>query len=65
MGKVILHSPDLTPEEIENIRLDRILAMTPKERMQRMFDLMELALAMKKGPLKEPQGKGVILRKKE
>ena len=63
MAKLIIH-PNMSPEEIENRRRDEILQLTPHQRILRMIDMMEMAIAMKGCPLKLPQGKGVILKKK-
>lgn len=62
MAKLILHERPLTREEIEERRLLENLKRTPEERIKRMFMLMELAMKFKNGPLKEPQGKGIVLK---
>lgn len=64
-GKLIIHDPPLSPEEIEERRMAEDFAMTPLQRWNKMFTLMELALLFKKGPLKKPQGKGIVLKKKD
>ena len=65
MGKIILHPPGTTREDIEEMRLMRNLEKTPNERISFMFELNALAMKIKGGPLKEPQGKGIILRRKK
>jgi hypothetical protein len=62
MAKLILHEKSLTREGIEERRLIESLQRTPEERIKRMFALMELAVKFKKGPLKEPQGNGIVLK---
>ncbi len=64
MATLKFYPPGTTREQIDAERLDRILSMTPNERMHLAFELMALSLAFKKGPIKEPQGKGIVLRKK-
>ncbi len=63
MARLIIHNPPLTREEIEDRRLLETLALTPQERIHRMFELMQLSLMLKKGPLKTPQGLGVVLKR--
>ena len=65
MAKIIIHPPGTTREDIEDMRLQRNLERSPEERMRLMFRLNALAMMMKKGPLKMPEGKGIILRKKK
>jgi|GEM_PF-3731549 len=64
MAKIILHPPGTTREEIEELRLIRNLERTPNERMKLMFAINAMCLMLKKGPLKMPQGKGIILKKR-
>jgi len=64
MAKLILHPIGTTLEEIARQRLLRSLERSPNERMHLAFRLMELSLAFKNGPIKLPQGKGIILKKK-
>jgi hypothetical protein len=65
MPKIILHPPGTTREEIEQRRIQENLKRTPAERMSFAFRLMALAMMLKKGPLKQPQGKGVVLKRKQ
>jgi hypothetical protein len=65
MAKIIIHPPGTTREEIEKIRLLRNLERTPNERMKLMFELNLLAMKIKGGPLKKPQGKGIILYRRK
>jgi hypothetical protein len=65
MPKLILHSTPQSREEIEERRLLENLALTPEQRIEKMYRLMELSLMFKKGPIKEPQGKGIVLRKRK
>ena len=64
MAILKLYPPETPREQIEAERLPRTLALSPNERMHIAFELMALSLAFKKGPIKEPQGKGIVLRKK-
>ncbi len=65
MGKIILHPPGTTREDIEEMRLMRNLEKTPNERIRLMFTLNIMAIMVKGGPLKLPQGKGIILKRKD
>ena len=61
--KLILHKePDL--EKINERRLFENLALSPEERMQKLFNLMKLSILLKNGPLKKPQSKGIVLKLK-
>jgi hypothetical protein len=60
MAKIILHPSGTTKAELEQLRLLRNLERTPEERMKIMFSLNAMALMLKKGPLKLPEGKGII-----
>jgi hypothetical protein len=61
MAKLILHT-DADLEKINERRLFEMLALTPGDRMNRAFQLMKLSLLFKKGPIKKPQGKGIVLK---
>jgi hypothetical protein len=63
MAEIRIYPPGTTREEIEERRRQEILAMTPAERMKLAFKLMALSAMFKKGPLKEPRGKGVVLKR--
>lgn len=61
MAKLILHTrPDL--DAIKERRLRENFALTPEERLKKAFKLMRLSLLFKNGPIKEPAGKGIILK---
>jgi len=62
MAQIIIHPPGTTKEDVERLRLLRNLERTPEDRMKLMFRLISLAMKIKGGPLKLPQGKGVVLR---
>ena len=64
MAKIIIHPPGTTREQIEELRLLRNLERTPNERMTLMFEMISFAMMVKGGPLKMPQGKGLVLRSK-
>ena len=61
MAKLIIHKHGKDPEEINERRLLENLNLTPKQRWEKMFNLMALSALFKKGPLKKPQGLGVVL----
>ena len=65
MATIKFYPPGTTLEQIQAERRKRTLTMTPNERMHLAFELMALSLAFKNGPIKKPQGKGIVLRKKE
>jgi hypothetical protein len=64
MAKIIIHGPGFTLEEIERERLLRNLERTPEERIHLMFEMISFAMKVRKGPLKLPEGKGIVLRSK-
>jgi hypothetical protein len=61
--KLILH-PSANFATIEERRLNENLLLSPKQRIEKMFLLIETAQAFSKKPLKKPQGKGLVLRVK-
>lgn len=63
MAKLILHNT-ANLEAIKERRLMENLALTPEQRMKKAFQLMAIAAKFKNGVLKEPQGKGIVLRRK-
>ncbi|MEO5645778.1 MAG: hypothetical protein ABIQ40_13770 [Bacteroidia bacterium] len=64
MAKLIIHNGNETPESIANRRLLENLLLTPHERFKKTFQLMALAALFKNGPIKTPQGLGVVLKRK-
>ncbi len=61
--KIILHDqPDV--EKINERRLFENLALSPQQRMQKLYNLMKLSLLLKDGPIKTPQSKGIVLKLK-
>ncbi|MEI6489960.1 MAG: hypothetical protein WCP52_13405 [Bacteroidota bacterium] len=61
--KLILHDqPDV--EKINERRLFENLALSPQQRMQKLYNLMKLSLLLKDGPIKKPQSKGIVLKLK-
>ena len=63
MGRVVLHSlPD--PERMERERALAFLTLPVEEKLRRLFALIELSVKLNDGkPLKEPQGKVIVIRK--
>jgi hypothetical protein len=61
--KLILHS-SANLDAIEQRRLNENLLLSPIQRIEKMFLLIETARAFSKNPLKQPQGKGLVLRVK-
>ncbi|MFN5460502.1 MAG: hypothetical protein ACK5AY_11390 [Bacteroidota bacterium] len=64
MAKLILHNT-ANLEAIKERRLIENLALTPEQRMKKAFQLMAMSAKFKNGVLKEPQGKGIVLRRKK
>ena len=61
MAKLILHTKaDLN--KVNERRLLEDFSLTPKERINKAFELMKLSLLFKKNPIKKPQGKGIVLK---
>jgi hypothetical protein len=64
MAELILHADILSDEQTREKRLHENLALTPMQRWEKMFAMIQLAASLKKGPLKQPQGKGIVLKSK-
>lgn len=64
MAKIILHPEGESLEAIAERRLLENAMRTPEERFDKIFEMMELAALFKKGPIKEPQGLGIVLKRK-
>lgn len=64
MAKIILHKEGENPESIADRRMQENLLLSPVERFKKTFQLMALAAAFKQGPIKAPQGLGVVLKRK-
>ena len=64
MRKLILHTENETRDSIEERRLLENASRPPIERWQKAFQLMSLALLFKKGPIKSPEGLGIVLKRK-
>lgn len=63
MPKLIIHNAN-SLKEVEDRRLDENLKLSPLERFEKALLLIELSLLFKKGPIKLPQGKGIVLKLK-
>lgn len=61
--KLILHT-SANIASIEERRLNENLLLSPKQRIEKLFLLIEMAQAFSKKPLKQPQAKGLVLRVK-
>lgn len=61
--KLIIH-PSANLASIEERRLNENLLLSPKQRIEKLFLLIEMAQAFSKKPLKQPQAKGLVLRVK-
>jgi hypothetical protein len=64
MAKLILHNK-ANVEAIKERRLMENLSLTPEQRMKKAFQLMAMSAKFKNGVLKEPQGKGIVLKRKK
>ena len=63
MGKLILHKQP-NPERLEQQRAERYFNLPFAEKLKELFSLIDLAVKMNGGkPIKEPQGKGIVIRK--
>ena len=64
MGKIIIHT-NPNPEQQDLERHLRFAQLPLSEKLNQLFALIDLTVKMNGGkPLKEPQGKGIVLRKK-
>lgn len=62
MSKLKIHDSRLSREEIENQRLKAQLLRSPEQRILDLFALNAIAVKFNGGkPLKQPQGKGIII----
>jgi len=65
MGRLKIYDQSKTKEEIQVEREQEFLNLTPSEKFFRLLKLNKLAVTMNGGkPLKVPQGKGLIIKKK-
>jgi hypothetical protein len=64
MTKLIIHPEGTTHESIAERRLQENLLLSPEQRMKRAFELMALSALFKDGPIKKPQGLGIVLKRK-
>lgn len=63
MPHIAFHTQSDARERVETRRLTEMLALSPFERMQQAFRLMQLATMFKNGPLKKPQQLGIVLKR--
>ena len=65
MGRLKIYDQSKTKEEIQVEREQEFLNLRPSEKFFRLLKLNKLAVTMNGGkPLKVPQGKGLIIKKK-
>jgi hypothetical protein len=64
MRKVILYNDTINREVISENRLYKNLLLSPANRMKKAYMLMAIAAKFKNGPLRNPMGLGIILKKK-
>lgn len=64
MAKLILNPVMLSKEQVSEKRMFENLALTPMQRWEKMFALIQLSASLKKGILKMPEGKGIVLKSK-
>ena len=64
MGKLVIHTnPNPAQQDLE--RHLRFAHLPLSEKLNQLFALIDLTVKMNGGkPIKEPQGKGIVLRKK-
>lgn len=62
MARLNLYKVAPSAEETQAKRLHESLSLSYAERWKKMFSLMQLAASLKKGPLKQPQGNGIVLK---
>lgn len=65
MAKLILHAVPYSEEQMRETRMLENLALTPIQRWKKMFALMQISASLKTGRLKQPQGKGIVLKSKK
>lgn len=65
MGTFLYH-PDKTPEQLEQERTIRFLQLPFEQKLEELYALNAALRALNGGkPLKEPQAKGIVLRRKK
>ena len=66
MGKLKLYDTSIPRSQIVAERDTEYLSQSPREKLNRLFNLIHLSIKMNGGkPLKEPQGKGLIISRKK
>ena len=64
MPKLIIHT-EADLQAINDRRLEEIFSLSYVERMKKAYHLMSLSIKFKKSALKQPQGLGVLLKRKK
>lgn len=65
MGKLLLHNPPLSPQEIEDRRLSENIVSSHRERFIKAMSLMRLGVLFSKNGFGKPRGLGVVLKSKK
>lgn len=64
MAKLTIHDPAKTREELELERKLAYARLPGEEKWRQLMELIALSIKLNGGkPLKEPQGKGIVIRK--
>lgn len=66
MGKLKLYDTTIPQESIVREREMAYLALSPKDKFLQLISLIRLSVSLNGGrPLKQPQGKGLIISRKK
>ncbi|MFA6150827.1 MAG: hypothetical protein WC716_05870 [Chitinophagaceae bacterium] len=65
MSRLKIYNPLIPLEQIAQERAEQYMRLSPLEKLNELFALIDLSKRLNgDAPIKEPQGKGFILRKK-
>lgn len=64
MGKLLVHNPPLSHQEIENRRLNENLLSSHSDRFRKAMSLMHLGVLFSKNGFGKPRGLGIVLKSK-
>jgi hypothetical protein len=65
MGKLLVHNPPLSHQEIENRRLNENLLSSHSDRFRKAMSLMRLGVLFSKNGFGKPRALGVVLKSKK